>query len=125
MKKIFILLFTFLLAISVCGCRVSMSKSETDSISSDSSSQSNEFASEASRITEEEAIEIASQHWGIKSGDKDEKTGFQFLIMPVDSSTDNIRIDLKWLVENQHYSTVDTVEIDPYTGKIVNVDADE
>ena len=40
--------------------------------------------------------------------------------MPVESSNDNIAIALKWLVDNRHYSTVDSIEIDPYTGKIVN-----
>ena len=77
---------------------------------------------ETSKITEEETLEIASQHWGIKNGDKDEATGFPFLIMPVESSNDNIAITLKWLVDNHHYSTVDLIEIDPYTGRIVNID---
>ncbi len=99
-----------------------MTESEMGSITSDSSSSFDEIAAETSRISEDEAIEIASQHWGIKSGDKDEATGFPFLIMPVDSSNDNITIALKWLVENNHYSTVDSVEIDPFTGEIVNRD---
>ena len=116
MKKLFILLFLFLMALSVCGCGDSTTESEMGSISSD------EIAAETSRISEDEAIEIASQYWGIKSGDKDEATGFQFLIMPVDSSNDNIKIALKWLVDNHHYSTVDSIEIDPFTGEIVNRD---
>ncbi len=123
MKKFFILLLVFLLALSVCGCEDPTIGSEKGSIPSEHSS-SNEIAPESSKITEEEAIEIASQHWGIKSGDKDEATGFPFLIMPVDSSNDNITIALKWLVDNQNYSTVDTVEIDLYTGKIVNGDTE-
>ncbi len=125
MKKLPILLFVFLLATSVCGCRVSTTESKMDTIPSDYASSPNKFAAEPSGITEEEAIEIASQHWGIKNGDKDEETGFPFLIMPVESSNDNIKIALKWLVDNHHYSTVDFVEIDPSTGKIVNVDAEE
>lgn len=71
------------------------------------------------RITEEEAVQIASDYWGVKSGDVDEKTGFPYLIMPVQSKNDNIRIDWKWLVNNETYSTLDSVEIDPYTGAIV------
>ena len=125
MKKLFDLLFIFLLTISVCGCGVSMTKSEMSSITSDYSSSFDESNADISRITEEKAIEIASQHWGIKSGDKDKATGFSFLIMPVESLNGNIKIALKWLVENHHYSTVDIVEIDPYTGKIINVDAEE
>ncbi len=124
-KKLFILLFIFLLALSVCGCGVSTSKLEMVSIPSDTSSSFDEIPPETSRITEAEAAEIASQHWGIKSGDKDEATGFPFLIMPVDSSNDNITITLKWLVDNHHYSTVDSVEIDPYTGEIANIDTEE
>ena len=51
----------------------------------------------------------------------DEETGLTFLIMPVESSNDNFAIALKWLVDIHHYSTVDSIEIDPYTGKIVNI----
>ena len=125
MKKLFVLLFVLLSALSVCGCGDSTTESDMDSITFGSTASSDEISTGTSRITEEKAIKIASQHWGIKSGDKDEKTGFSFLIMPVDSSNDNIKIALKWLVDNHHYSTVDTVEIDPYTGKIVNVDSEK
>ena len=141
MKKLLILFFVFLLALSVCGCGASTTESDVDFTPTGHVSSTNEntptgYASstnentpsgldsstnEKSKITEEEALEIASQHWGIKSGDKDEETGFTFLIMPVESSNDNFAIDLKWLVDNHHYSTVDSIEIDPYTGKIVNI----
>ena len=119
MKKIFILLFTVLLTLSTCSCGNSTTKP------SDSTSPTDEETTETTKITEEEAIEIASQYWGIKSGDKDEETGFQFLIMPLDSSNDNIKIALKWLVDNQQYSTVDMIEIDLYTGRIVNNDTEQ
>ncbi|MBQ8550927.1 MAG: hypothetical protein IJ426_06250 [Clostridia bacterium] len=122
MKKLFVLLFVLLLAVAVCGCGDSATKPESDPSTPESSVQSDENASKPSKITEEEAIQIASQHWGIKSGDKDEKTGFSFLIMPVEGSNGNIKIALKWLVNNQNYSTVDMVEIDPETGEILNVD---
>lgn len=117
MKKLLILFFVSLLALSVCGCGTSTTESDIDFTPSSYASSTNE----KSKITEEEALEIASQHWGIKSGDKDEETGFTFLIMPVESSNDNFAIVLKWLVDNHHYSTVDSIEIDPYTGKIVNI----
>ena len=106
MKRLLVLFFVVLLAISVCACKSSTNKSETES---NPSAPSGNNAVETSKITEEEAIEIASQHWGIKSGDRDEKTGFTFLIMPVNSASDNIIIDLKWLVNDQNYSTVDSV----------------
>ena len=117
MKKLLTLFLVFLLALSVCGCGTSTTESDIDFTSSGHALSTNE----KSKITEEEALEIASQHWGIKSGDKDEETGFTFLIMQVESSNDNFAIALKWLVDNHHYSTVDLIEIDPYTGKIVNI----
>ena len=117
MKKLLILFFVFFLALSVCGCGTSTTESYIDFTSSGHASSTNE----KSKITEEEALEIASQHWGIKSGDKDEELGFTFLIVPVESSNDNFVIALKWLVDNHHYSTVESIEIDPYTGKIVNI----
>lgn len=125
MKKLFILLFVIILILSVCGCGASKTNPEMSSVPSYNTLSSSEIVESVSRITEEEAIEIASRHWGIKSGDKDEKTGFPFLIMPVESGNDNIKIALKWLVNNQNYSTVDMVEIDPYSGKIVNTDTEE
>ena len=116
MKKLLILFFVLLLVLSMCGCGASTTESHMDSTPSGPAPSTNE----TSKITEEEALEIASQHWGIKTGDKDEETGFTFLIMPVESSSDNFAIALKWFVDNHHYSTVDSIEIDPYTGKIVN-----
>ena len=121
MKKLVVLLLVLLLCISLCGCGVSTTEPDKISTSPNSSASTNN-ASETLRITEEEAIEIASKYQGIKSGDKDENTGFSFLIMPVESQNDNIKIALKWFVDNQHYSTVDMIEIDPYTGKIANTD---
>ena len=111
MKKALVLFTILLLALVVCGCRGLAEP--IDPASSSNSSQHQE-------ITEEMAIEIASQYWGIKSGDRDEKTGYQFIIMPVESSSDNIKIALKWLVANANYSTLDMVEINPITGEIVN-----
>ena len=118
MKKLLIPFFMLLLTLSVCGCGDSTTESDRNSTLSSPISSTDV----TSKITEEEALEIASQHWGIKNGDKDEVTGFPFLIMPVESSNDNIAIALKWLVDNDHYSTIDSIEIDPYTGRIVNKD---
>lgn len=118
MKKLLILFFVLLLVLSVCGCDTSTTETYMDSVPSASASSTNE----TSRITVEEALEIASQHWGIKNGDQDEATGFTFLITPAESSNNNIVIALKWLVEKRYYSTVDSIEIDPYTGRILNTD---
>ena len=119
MKKLFVLLFVILLTLSVCGCGNSTEKSDDSSVSSAVPFSSDETNAETSKITEEEAIEIASAYWNIKNGEKDEETGYPFLIMPMESKDDVITIALKWLVENNHYSTLDTVQIDLITGKII------
>ena len=118
MKNLLILFLALFLFLSVCGCGSLSKESDISSIPSVPTLSTNE----TSKITEDEAIEIASQYWNIKSGDIDAETGFRFLIMPVESSNDNFAIALKWLVDNHHYSTVDSIEIDPYTGRIVNTD---
>ena len=116
MKKIITFIVTFLLIFAVSGCDFSMQNSDNEP------TPTAPVSTENGKITEEQAIEIASQYWGVKSGEKDIETGFPFLIMPVDSSNDNIKIALKWLVDNSNYSTIDMIEIDPNTGEIVNGD---
>ena len=128
MKKLLVLLFVFVFLFALCGCGDNNTKSDisfTSSIPLSSEDASSEISSNKTRITEDKAIEIASKHWGIKTGDIDEGTGFAFLIVPVNSSNDNIKIALKWFVEKQHYSTVDTIEIDPYTGEIIPYDTEK
>lgn len=117
MKRLLVLLLVIsVAALALCGCMNSNADSDSDI---DVSSSKEEVSSEIAGITDDRAIEIASEHWGIKNGDKDEKTGYTFAIMKVESGNENIRIDLKWLVNNSTYSTVDSVEIDPATGKII------
>ncbi len=76
-------------------------------------------ASWIKRISLDEALEIASAHWGIRSGDIDPDTGFRFSLIPKSSGADYYRISLSWLVENTNYSTLDTIVIDALTGEIV------
>ena len=116
--KMKILLLAAVLALALAGCGQTPAGKPVNGESHPSTT------TQPTKITEEQAIDIASRHWGIKSGDVDEKTGFPFLIMPAESGNANIRIDLKWLVNNTNYSTVDTVEIDPYTGEIVTEQAE-
>ncbi len=73
-----------------------------------------------SRISLDEAIEIASDHWNIKSGDVDKETGFPFAIVEKQGEGENYFIALTWLVDNHHYSTIEIIEIDAYTGEIVD-----
>ena len=120
MKKSVVALAVLFIALSTCGCGASVPGTDVSSVQSTPSASPDENSAGDLRITEEMAIEIASRHWGIKSGDVDESTGFPFLIMPLESSNGNIQIALKWLVNNSHYSTVDTIEIDPLTGEIIS-----
>ena len=136
MKKLASILIVFIFAtFLLCGCVSSLAdtapagsdSSTVSDISSDETSSETidkgsdvETSSDPVKISEERAIEIAEAHWGIKSGDKDEATGFPFLIMPCESGNENIRIDLKWLVNGSTYSTVDFVLIDPVSGEIIS-----
>ena len=70
-------------------------------------------------ITEEEAIRIASEYWNIKSGDVDEATDYRFELLPKHSENSNYCIALSWLVEGTHYSTLEMIEIDAFTGEII------
>ncbi len=70
-------------------------------------------------ITEEEAIRIASEYWNIKSGDVDEETGYCFELLPKNSENSNYHIALAWLVEGHHYSTLEIIEINAFTGEII------
>lgn len=73
-------------------------------------------------ITEEDAIRIASEYWDVKPGDIDESTGFRLALFPVYSTGSNYRIALKWYV-GPNYSTVETIEINAFTGEIVTSDS--
>ena len=70
-------------------------------------------------MTEEEAIRIASEHWNVKSGDVDGETGYRYELLPKHSENSNYHIALAWLVEGTHYSTIEIIEIDAFTGKII------
>ena len=70
------------------------------------------------RISAEEAIELAEEFWEVKSGDIDETTGFPLLITLIDSNNQKHVIALEWLVEGSHYSTVEIIDVDAYTGEI-------
>ena len=74
-------------------------------------------------ISLEKALEIAAEYWydcySIKVGDKDSETGFPYAILPKDNDSENYCIALAWLVEGSHYSTLEMIEIDAFTGEII------
>lgn len=75
-------------------------------------------------ITEERALEIASEYWGIQTGDTDPDNGYRYQVRSQGKAKtpDNESvyvIALQWLVENQHYSTVTQVWVNEVTGEVV------
>jgi translation elongation factor EF-G len=74
-------------------------------------------------ISLEKVLEIASEYWyecyNIKAGDVDRETGFPYAFLPKNSNNENYSIALAWLVEGTHYSTLEMIEIDAFTGEII------
>ena len=58
-------------------------------------------------ISLEKALEIAAE------------SGFSYAILPKNNDNENYCIALAWLVEESHYSTLETIEIDAFTGEII------
>ena len=76
-------------------------------------------------ISEEEAIAIAEQHFGIKNGSRDDATGYliAYRVLTAATKTNPVyHIGLQWLVEvegeDSHWSMLDTVKIDAIQGGI-------
>lgn len=76
-------------------------------------------------ITEQQAVDFAAQYWNIQPGDKDPDTGFMLSIHTMEAPTADdprYRMALRWLVETEgeasHYSTLDVVYVDAYTGAV-------
>lgn len=75
------------------------------------------------KISEERAIEIASDHLNIKRGDVDEHSGFPYDLVICEKPTSEstyYEVALKWFVDNHHWSTVCKVYVDGITGECVN-----
>ena len=76
-------------------------------------------------ISEEEAIAIAEQHFGIENGSHDEKTGYLIAYRVLVAATETnpvYHIGLQWLVEvegeDSHWSMLDTVKIEAIHGGV-------
>lgn len=71
-------------------------------------------------ISEKEAMEIARRFWEVEPGEIDSETGFPLAVECVQTPEDGepvYRMSLRWLVENSHWSTLDTLTIDAVTGE--------
>lgn len=73
-------------------------------------------------ISEEEALQIASEYWNVKNGDVDKETGYRLALLRKASNSNNYCIALSCFVEETHYSTIETIEIDAFTGEISECD---
>ena len=72
-------------------------------------------------VSRQEAEEIASEHWGIKTGDVDTGNGFRYRIVILTDDNGNYNGVLQWLVEGlqySHYSMVDEIVINSTTGEV-------
>ena len=77
-------------------------------------------------IDRKQAIALASEYWGIRSGEVDELTGFEMSIFVDEVPTaesNSFRLCLRWLVDG-HYSNLDEIYIDADSGEITPVNAD-
>lgn len=71
-------------------------------------------------ITEDEALEIACRFWEVTPGEVDPETGFPMAVGIIQTPTDSdpvYKASVRWLVDNSHWSTLDQVTIDAYTGE--------
>ena len=73
-------------------------------------------------ISLDRALEIAEEYWydlyGIRPGDISTETGFPFAILPKSSNHTHYRFALSWLVEGTHFSTLEIIYVDAFTGEI-------
>ena len=75
-------------------------------------------------ISEEQAMEIASNYWNIRTGDVDPDTGYTFRIESLGQTQTPkgevvYEVALRWLVDGSRYSTVETVWVDVMTGEVI------
>ncbi|MBE6651918.1 MAG: leucine-rich repeat domain-containing protein [Ruminococcaceae bacterium] len=78
-------------------------------------------------ISESQAMDLASAHWNIKTGDVDPDSGFVYRIesqgiLQAPDGRSVYNVFLRWLVElpeSSHYSTVENIWVDAVTGEII------
>ncbi len=70
-------------------------------------------------ISEEEAMAIAESYWDFHKGDIAEETGYLLDVQMQASppSSDEYLFALRWCVDNTHWSTIDSIYINPTTGE--------
>ena len=75
-------------------------------------------------ISLDRALEIAEEYWydlyGIRPGDTADETGFPYAILPKSSAHTHYCFALSWLVEGTHFSTLEIIYVDAFTGEITD-----
>lgn len=75
-------------------------------------------------ISSDRALEIAEEYWydlyGIRPGDTADETGFPYAILPKSSDHTHYCFALSWLVEGTHFSTLEIIYVDAFTGEITD-----
>lgn len=74
-------------------------------------------------ISEEEALAITIEHYGMESGYVDPATGFPISYLVMDLATEEdpyYRVAIRWFVDGSHYSVVDWVYVDAFTGEVLS-----
>ena len=73
-------------------------------------------------ISFDSALKIAEEYWydlyGIRPGDTASETGFPYAILPKSSDHTHYCFALSWLVEGTHFSTLEIIYVDAFTGEI-------
>lgn len=114
MKKLSTALILILISALLCACGpASAPPPETEPVP--------DTTAAPEPIDRKQAVELASEHWGVRSGEVDEQTGFRMNIFIDETPTEQsnrFRLALRWLVDG-HYSTVDEIYIDAGSGEII------
>lgn len=115
MKKLSTALILILISALLCACGpASAPPSDTEPVP--------DTTAAPEPIDRKQAVELASEHWGVRSGEVDEQTGFRMNIFIDETPTEQsnrFRLALRWLVDG-HYSTVDEIYIDADSGEIIH-----
>ena len=121
MKK-WILLVVFCLVLSGCSLLPDASDDNGENSTPTTTTAAADFDS---FISQDQAMEIASDYWNFKRGDRDPDTGFLFTVHLFDTPTaeaPQYQAALQWLVDEDtscaHWSAVDWIWIDAITGAI-------
>lgn len=121
MKSLAFLLALVMLCTLAAGCR------EEDTAAPDNTTTTTAAPTTAAPtlLSEEQALALATAHWDVQEGERDPETGFELSVglmaLPTDEAPYYVAV-FRWLVVYEdapsHYSNLDTIKIDAYTGAI-------